>query len=136
MGVVLVLGAIFVYLIMYGRQMEQTQITQPIEFIEESTPTPTRVFFPKDLEVTRSEMKSGMVEITNTGMVPYQRIRISIDYLDDRGTLLDTKTRVLDRELPPEGVVEIDIVHIDEIPVETSDSRIKIIHADLGLALN
>jgi hypothetical protein len=138
-GLTVVLLAALVNLIIRGHRLEKHEAARLVEVVRESTPSPTRVLAPRDLEIVRSEMRLESqsrtdhhgIEIRNNGKVPYRGIQVSLEYLDSGGKVLVTKMRYITQVLAPGAELKLDDVRIDGLPVSTVSYRAAISYADI-----
>ena len=142
----LVLVAVLISLIMQGHRLEKQKANQPVEIVQESVPTPTRVLAPKDIEILHSNMRieegpDGLnlfniawheVELRNRGAVPYEKIQLRFDYVDRGGEVLADRTYSVARTILPDSGLELVDIRIDEVPVKTADFRVAVVYADIG----
>jgi hypothetical protein len=136
-------------LVLRGRKLEKKQAGKPIEVIQESASTPIRALGPKDLEIVNSKMQLGEkpdgnnhsltalheMELRNKGKASYNKIQLSIDYMDRRGKALATKTYSIEKTIMPEAALHFDDIKIEGLPAQTANCRIAIIYAEIGSAL-
>jgi hypothetical protein len=147
-GLALVLVFGLISLILRGRRLEKQQSGKPVEVIQQSPSTPTRVLMPKDLEVVHSKMRLEKVsngntqslcawhdvEIRNKEKTSYGTILLSIDYMDRRGKVLTTKSYSAARPIMPEETVNLVDIKIEGLPVQITNCRAAIIYAEMESA--
>jgi hypothetical protein len=145
-GLTLVLIVALVGLIIRGRSLEKKQSNGPVEIVQKSKPTATRVLTPSDLELLQSTMKlerqsdttgesriaHHKIEIRNNGKVVYEGIQLSFDYLDRSGKRLAVKHYFIAKSLLPASTLTLDDVRIEDIPIKTADFRATVDYADIG----
>ena len=145
-GLTLVLVVALVNLMIRGRRLEKQQGSQPVEVVQESTPTSTRVLAPQDLEILHSGMRleeqAGStaqaetavheIEIRNNGSVPYGTIQLGFDYLGSDGKLLASKTRSIIQTIVPGATLKLIDLKAEGLPTSTASSRVAVIFADIG----
>ena len=129
-GLTLILVAVLVVLIIQGRQLERHKTSQPTEIIQNSIPTATRAFSPKDIRILQSNMKHEM-ELHNFGSVPYMKIELHFDYVDRGGKVLASRTYSIDQTIFPDSTLKL-AVRIDDVPSQTADFRAAVLYADIG----
>jgi len=148
-GLTLVLLAALVNLIIRGRRLEKHEAAQLVEVVQQSTPSPTRVLAPQDLEILRSEMRletqSGEeaqsrtdhhgFEIRNNGKVAYRGMRLSLEYLDSGGKVLVTRAQTLAQPLVPGATLKLDDIRVEGLPVSTASCRAAVSYADIRAEL-
>ncbi|HSW39137.1 MAG TPA: hypothetical protein VLL97_06560 [Acidobacteriota bacterium] len=148
----MLLLALIAFLVIKGQNTLKERPARTAESVDESTPSPTRVFAPRDLAITASEMTSGdisgkeqqpatttaihRVEINNKGDVLYQNLQLRIEYLDQSGGVLDTRTLIIERDFDPDSLVVLDDVVIEAVPAAASGFRMTIVYADMGMTVN
>ena len=95
-GLTLVLVVALAALIIQGHRLEKQKANQQVEIIQKSTPTATRAFAPKDIELLDSNMRIEEktdassqsciawheIELKNSGTIAYEKIQLSFDYLN------------------------------------------------------
>ena len=125
--------------------MEKNQTKQPVEVVQQSKPTPTRVLGPQDLEILQEKLhweEAGgekkqsraarhEIEIRNNGSVPYAEIQLRFDYLDRKGKTLASKTHTSTQGVLPGSVLKITDIIIPDLPLSAADSRATIAYGDL-----
>jgi len=145
-GLTIILIAVLIGLIIQGNKLEKQKANQPIEIIQESKPTPTRVLAPKDLELLQSKMRIDPgpdqdnqiniarhdLEIRNGGTVPYEKIQLSFDYLDHNGKVLATHTSSIEQTILPGSTLYFSDIEIDDVPLSAVDFKVLIVFADIG----
>ena len=144
-GLTLVLVAVLVVLIIQGRRLERQKTSQPAEIIQNSIPTATRAFSPKDIRILQSNMKleenteesskfeiaRHEIELHNFGSVPYIKIELHFDYVDRGGKVLASRTYSIDQTIFPDSTLKL-AVRIDDVPSQTADFRAAVLYADIG----
>lgn len=144
-GLTLVLVAVLVVLIVQGHRLERQKASQLGEVIQNSVPTATRAFSPKDIQVLQSNMKleesagkSGKfkialheIELHNSGSVPYEKIELRFAYVDRSGKVLASRTHSVTQTIFPDSTVRLDL-RIDDVPLQTTDFRVAVSYADIG----
>jgi hypothetical protein len=148
-GLTLLLVVALISLVLQGGRLEKQQADKPTEVTQESVSTPTRVLKPKDLEVVRSKMrleKKGdantqslcawhEIEILNAKEgTAYEKIQLSIDYMDRRGKVLATKLYSAAGTIMPGDILRLADIKIEGLPVQTANSRAVIIFAEIESA--
>jgi len=145
-GFTLILVAILASLIIQGHQLEKQKVGQPVEIIQESTPTATRAFAPKDIQLLQSNMqfdemadKSSQfniaqheIELRNSGTVAYEKIQLSFDYVDQRGKVLANRIHSITQTILPDSSLKLVDIVIDDVPIPTADFRVAVVYADIG----
>jgi len=146
LGLTLVLVGVLVSLIIQGHRIEKQKAGQPVEIIQESIPTATRVLAPKDLQLLQSNMrfeerpdKSSQfkiarheIEVRNSGTVAYGKIELSFDYIDRRGKVLASRTHSVSRAVLPDSTLKLSDISIDDVPISAEDFRVAVLYADIG----
>jgi hypothetical protein len=144
-GLTIVLVAALAVLIIQGHRLEKEKANQPVEIIQKSTPTATRAFAPKDIQLLDSNMRieetsdassqswiaRHEIELKNSGTIAYEKIQLSFDYLDGRGETLTSKTHSVSQEILPGSTIKLDDIVIDDIPPQASDFRVAVVYADI-----
>jgi hypothetical protein len=137
-GLTLVLLVALVNLIIRGRRLEKQHATQLVEVVQNSEPSPTRVFAPQDLEVVNSSMTPEgnaarhALEIRNNGKLPYQGIQLRFSYYGKDGKMLMSKSWLIVETVLPGSTVKIDNIRIEEVSAATKTSQAAIVYADIG----
>jgi hypothetical protein len=145
-GLTLILVVALVGLIIQGRRLEKQDSGSPVEIVQESVPTATRVLIPPDLEVLHSKMTLDRsaektdesdtahheIEIQNRGDVAYKGIQLSFDYLNRSGKVLATKTYLVSERIPPGNTLKLDDIRIGKVPVSATDFRVAVNFADIA----
>ena len=148
LGLTLVLVAVLVSLIVQGHRLEKEKANQPVEIIQESTPTATRVLAPNDIQFLQSGMKleekadnssefsiaRHEVEFRNSGTVSYEKIQLSFNYMDRDGKVLANKTYSVAETIRPQSTLKLLDIAIDDVPKPTADFRAAVIFADIATA--
>ncbi len=144
-GLTLVLVAALAGLIIQGHQLEKQKANQPVEIVQESTPTATRAFAPKDIQLLDSNMRieekidmSSLsyiarheIELNNSGAVGYEKIQLRFHYVDRLGKVLANKTHSISQEILPGSTIKLADIMIDDIPSPTADFRVAVVYADI-----
>ncbi len=147
-GLTLLLVAVLVSLIVQGHRLEKQKADQPVEIVQESTPSATRVFAPRDIQLLQSDLRleertdnSGQrsiarheIELRNSGTVAYDEIQLSFDYKDRNGKVLASRTHSIAQTILPDSTLKLVDIVIDNIPKPTSDFSVSILYADLARA--
>jgi hypothetical protein len=147
-GLTLLLVVAVVDLILRGRRAEKQEAGKPVEFVQESDSTPTRVIGLKDLEVVHSKMRLEKptdgdtkslcawheIEIHNKEKTPYGKIQLSIDYMDRRGKVLATKPYSAAGKIMPGDVLHLTDIKIEGLPVQITNCRIALVYAEIESA--
>jgi hypothetical protein len=146
-GLTLVLVAVLIGLIIQGNRLEKQKAGQPVEIIQKSVPTATRVFAPTDIQILHSNMrieegtdKSAParialheIELRNSGTVAYEKIELSFDYLDENGKVLANRTYSVVQSITPDSTLNL-VVRIDDVPVSSENFRVSAPYADIASA--
>lgn len=141
----LVLVAVLVGLIIQSHRLEKQRADQPVEIIQESIPTATRAFAPKDIQLSQSNMRleekadtsapsniaRHEIEIRNIGTVAYEKIVLSFDYVDRGGKVLANRTYSVTRTILPDSALKLVDIVIDDVPLPTADFRVAVLYADM-----
>ena len=144
-GLTLVLVAVLVFLIVQGRRLEKQNAGRQGEIIQNSVPTATRAFSPKDIQILQSDMKleenadeSGKfkiaehgIELHNSGSVSYGKIELRFDYLDRSRKVLAGRRYSVIQTISPGSTLEL-AVRIDDVPLQTADFRVAVLYADIA----
>lgn len=146
-GLTLILLLGFVFLSVRGCKQEEEPADQPMETVEKSEATSTRVLKPQDLEVALSktvlEKYAGPsdkpsfaarheIEILNRGNVPYKSMLLNIDYLAPTGKVLETRRHSIVETVLPRAALKLEDIRIDGLTGRAAEARISIIYADIG----
>jgi hypothetical protein len=145
-GLAIVLAVVLVNLVLRGRRLEKQQAGKPVEVIQESASTPTRVLKPKDLEVVRLKMRLEKkahesppclralheIEIRNKDKTSYGKIQLKIDYLDRKGKVLAAKPYSAAGPIMPGDILRLADIGIEGLPVHVTDCRISIDYAEMA----
>jgi hypothetical protein len=148
-GLTVVLVAALAVLIIQGHRLEKQKASQPVEIVQESTPTATRAFTPKDIRLLDSNMRieektdfpsqsiaRHELVLNNSGTVTYKKIQLSFDYVDQLGKVLASKTHSISQEILPGSTTRFADIVIDDIPLSTADFKVAVIYADIGVSQN
>ncbi len=144
-GLTLVLIAVLVWLIIRARELESQQSLQPVEVVQESKPTATRVLAPQDLEIVQSQMElavesSGELTraaalhnllIRNNGATPYSYLQLKFTYSNRSGKVLATRSHGIGETIQPGALLDIQKITIDDVPSEAAQCAATIIYADI-----
>jgi hypothetical protein len=148
-GLTFLLVVVLISLVLRGGRLEKQQADKSTEVIQESVSTPTRVLKPKDLEVVRSKMRLEKkvdgdtpsrcawheIEIRNIkDETSYEKIQLSIDYMDRSGKVLATKPYSASKTIKPGDILRLADIKIEGLPVQTANCRIAIIYAEIESA--
>jgi hypothetical protein len=146
-GLTLLLVVALANFVFRSRRIEKQEAGKPVELIQESDSTPTRVLGPKDLEIVNSKMrlekladgdKTSLcawheIEIRNKEKTAYGKIQLSIDYMDRRGKVLATKPYSAGKIMPGD-VLRLADVKIEGLPVQITNCRIALVYAEIESA--
>ena len=150
-GITLILLVVIIFLIMRGRNAEKEREAQIIQFEEVTSeiPSPVRAILPRELEIveagvswTRDPDKKDAsvahhdITIRNTSEGSYVSLWLRMEYLDEKGKTIDTRTHEVSGSLPSGGTLRASDITIDGLPDATSDFRAVIISADLEIEQN
>jgi hypothetical protein len=147
-GLTLVLILGFIFLTMRGCRQEEAPAGEPVQTIEKSETTATRVLKPQDLEIVRSktvlERKAGTakpsfsvrheIEIFNRGNVPYKEMRLNFVYLSRTGKVLETRNHSIGQTILPGATLKLTDIRMDGFSESAAESRVSIVYADIGNA--
>jgi hypothetical protein len=145
-GLTLVLVVALVNLIIRGRRLEKQRAQEMVEVVQESKPTPTRVFAPWDLQVIQSKMQLEKdpagnresqaarheIEIRNSGSVPYLEIQLKFNYFNRAGKELVSRTQIIPQRILPGALLIVTGIVVREVPASATDSRVVIVSADIA----
>jgi hypothetical protein len=146
-GLTFLLVVVLISLALRGGRLEKQQADKPMEVIQESVSTPTRVLRPKDLEVARSKMRLEKkvdgdtpslcawheIEILNAKKeTSYEKIQLSIDYMDRQGKVLSTKPYSAAGTIMPGDILRLADIKIEGLPVQAVNSRTAIVYAEIA----
>jgi hypothetical protein len=145
-GLALVLVAVLISLIVQGHRLEKRKAGQPVEIIQESVPTATRVLAPKDIQILHSNMRleEGFdestpftiarheIELRNSGAVAYEKMELNFDYMDRGDNMLADRTHSVSQTILPNSTLKLVDIRIDDVPVQTADFRVAVVYADIG----
>jgi hypothetical protein len=147
-GITLVLLLAFVFLSIRGCRQEVEPAGPPIETVEKSNSSATRVLQPQDLEIARSEVvleknagsaKPSLsarheIEIMNRGSVPYREIGLRIAYRSRAGKVLETRNYSVAQTIRPGVALKLADIRMDGLPESAAEVRVSIAYADIGNA--
>jgi hypothetical protein len=150
LGLMLMLGAVLVWLILKARKEEAQTARAPVEIVRTARLSPTRAIGPKDLDATESRVEiipSGRgqtktagrsahahVVIRNHGTVAYRDIMLKLTCLGGNGKVIDTRTRLVPETIQPGQTLTVNDMAIENLPNDTVRCRISILYSDLGPA--
>ena len=139
-GLTLVLVVALVSLIYKGRQLEKQEAGKPVEIVQQSRPSLTRVLNPQDLVIVDSAMQrqspdvvSHSVEIRNNGNVGYGRIQLKFAYQNRSGKTLATKTKSILRPVAAGSSVRVIDLTVEGVPASAVKSEVTILFAEIGV---
>ena len=146
-GLTLVLVAVLIGLIIQGNRLGKQKAGQPVEIIQKSVPSATRVFAPTDIQIVQSNMRieegtdksspshtvRHEVELRNSGTVAYEKIQLSFDYLDGKGKVLANRTHSVTRTILPDSTAGL-VVRMDDVPAASADFKVTVLYADIASA--
>jgi hypothetical protein len=145
-GITLVLLVVIIFLLLRGRSAEKEREAKNIKLAEIASeqPSPVRAILPRDLVIvdagvslTRDPDKKDAsaahhdVTIRNTGAGSYAGLWLRMEYIDEKGKLVDNRTYEAKGDLPSGGTLRISDIVIDDLPDAVSDFRASILSADL-----
>jgi hypothetical protein len=147
-GLTLVLAAALTSLMVRSSRLEKRHAGTSEEVMQESTPTPTRVLAPQDLEIVQQHMRlekesdgkdqsqtaTHAMEILNKGKSPYSSIILTISYMDRSGRVVATKTQSVEKNLMPGAAPKLVDIKITGVPASAASCRMEIVCADMGIA--
>jgi len=140
-GLTLVLVVALVSLIYKGRQLEKQEAGKPVEIVQQSRPSLTRVLNPQDLVIVNSTMQrespgvvSHSVEIRNNGNVGYGRIQLRFNYQSRGGKILASRTQSILKPVAARSSVRVSDLTIEGVPASAVKSGVTILFAEIGVA--
>jgi hypothetical protein len=115
LGLMLALGASLAWLVISGRRQEKLEQkrSRPVEIVQNSKPSATRVYSPDDLQVQSIRMEPvtsadnppagpyHTLEIRNVGTAAYANLLVKISYFGPDGKLFDSRDYMLNKSIPP-----------------------------------
>jgi hypothetical protein len=145
-GLTLILVLAFAFLSIRGCRQEQKPAGQPMETVEKSEATATRVLKPQDLEIVHSKMilerNAGAakpsvaarheIEIFNHGNVYYKEIRLSFVYLSRTGKVLEARDHSVAQNIQPGTALNVTDIRMVGISESATNARVSIVYADVG----
>jgi hypothetical protein len=147
-GLTLLLVLAFVFISIRGCRKEKEPESEPMETVEKSEATATRVLKPQDLEIARSQMvlerNEGTakpsfaarheIEIFNHGSVPYKEVRLNFIYLSRTGSVVETRNYSIAQDILPGAALKLADIRMDGLSASTREARVSIRYADIGNA--
>ena len=145
-GITLVLLVVIIFLLLRGRSAEKNRATQSkkIEQISSEQPSPVRAILPRDLEIvdagvswTRNPDEKDAsvarhdITISNIGSGSYVSLLLRMEYINEAGRPVESRTHEVKEALPPGGKLRLTEIAIDGLPDVASDFRVTILSADL-----
>ena len=146
-GITLILLVVIIFLLMRGRSAEKKQRAVQnfkIEKIASGAPSLVRAIPPRDLEIVGAEVSwtrnSGEknasvarhdISIRNTGEGSYAGLLLRMEYIDEKGRPIETRTHEIKEAVPSGGTLSISGIIIDGLPDAALDCRPVILSADL-----
>jgi len=149
--ITLILIVVIIFLLVRGRNAEKERAAQNIKLAEivSEQPSPVRAILPRDLEIvdvkaswTRNpDEKDASVAnhdiiIRNVGGGYYVGIRLRMEYIDEKGRPVETRTHEVNEALSSQGTLRVSGITIDGLPDAASDFRATILSADLDDSIN
>ena len=151
LGLTMMLVAVLVYLVIQGRRQEKRQekTVRPVEIVQESAPSLTRVIGPDDLEILESKTEIGAsgaeagqppsvtvsathrFTIRNNAHVAYHGLGLRLSYLGRGEKTLETRTVPVSDLLQPGQARVLDEIKEADLPAGTLKCRATIAYADL-----
>ncbi len=148
LGLMVVLGAVLVWLIVQSRQPEPP--ASPVyELVKQSKPTALRVFSPKDLEIVDQETElvreaSGVesdslktsahhrMKIRNRGRVSYGAVEIEFTYLGADKRILGSESQHVAVLVPAGETIQIDGITTQPVPSSATKCTARILFGELA----
>jgi len=144
-GLTIMLVAVIVSLAVRARRLEKKQPAAVAEIVRESKPTATRVLAPQDLVVVESKMKlmeAGSKEpsmvtshhevvVRNEGPAEYSDVQLKFTYLGRKDKVLESKTCVVAKPIPPGQTVSLGDISVEGVPAAAVNCTTRILSADL-----
>ena len=148
-GLTLMLVAVIVSLVVRSRREEKKQASTIGEVVRQSKPTATRALSPQDLVIVEAKMDLAaadgkplakdqstatahhQVVVRNDGPVEYSNMQLKFTYLDRADKVLESKTYVVAKPIPPGQTVSLGDISIDGVPAAATHCVTKILYADL-----
>jgi hypothetical protein len=144
-GLMVLLGASLVWMIISGRRREkqQQQVPHPVEIIQNSKPTATRIYAPPDLQIISIRMipaapgsntsasAEHSVEIRNAGSMTYGNTLLMVTYFGKNGKTVEKRDYQLKEPVPPGKTLTYQSIQISPLPNEAVKCSGRIIYADL-----
>jgi len=150
-GLTLMLAAVLVYLVIQGRRQEKQQqaTLRPVEIVQESTPSLTRVIGPDDLEIVDLKTEFGpsgeqadpsstttlsavhRLTIRSNSKIAYHSLGLKLSYFGRGDKLLETRTVPAAEIVQPGQARALGEIREDKIPAGTLKCRAAIAYADL-----
>ena len=145
-GLTLMLVAVIVSLAVRSRHQEKKQAAAVVEVVRQSKPTATRVVAPQDLMIVESKMKlvaasakeqttaaaQHEVVVHNDGPVGYGNVQLKFTYLGRGEKVLESKTCVVAKPIPPGQTVSLGDISIEGVPPAATRCTTQILSADLA----
>ena len=144
------LVAVIVSLVIRSRREEKMQAAAtPVEIVRESKATATRVLSPQDLIIIDAKMNlkrrdempqekdlsTGTahheVVVRNDGPVEYRDVQLKLTYLDREHRVLESRTCLVTKPIPPRQAESLGDVVVEDVPVAATDCTARILYGDL-----
>lgn len=141
----LMLGSSLVYMVIAGRRREkqQQQTPHPIEIIQHSRPSATRISSPEDLEIIEIRLEpvqptAGItaiaqhsIEIRNKGIVTYNKLMLRVSYFKRDGKLIETRDYSLKNVLPPGKNITLQNIPLEPLPSKPVKWSGRLVYGDM-----
>ena len=145
-AVTFILIGVVIFLLLRGRNAEKEREVQNIRLqeISSESSSPARTILPRDLEVVEAEVSwtrnpdeayasSARHDMTihNTGGGSYVSLLLRIEYVNEDGAPVESRTHEVNEPLSPGETLRISDIVIDGLPDAATDFRTAILSADL-----
>jgi len=149
-GLTLMLVAVLVSLVIRSRREEKKQAPAVVEVVQESKPTATRVLSPLELVIVEAKMELAGVDgkpptkdqstatahhqvvVRNDGPAGYSNVQLKLTYLGRGEKILESKTYVVAKPIPPGQTVSLGDISIEGVPAAATHCTARILYADLA----
>jgi len=142
------LGASLVWLAVSGKRQEKLEQKKPrpVEIIQNSKPSATRIYAPSDLQVVSIRMEpvvsanspSGggnhSLEVQNVGTTAFTSLLVKISYFGANGKLIESRDYQLNKSIPPAQTVTLRDIAVEPFANKPAKYSGKILFADLESA--
>jgi hypothetical protein len=148
-GLTLMLVAVIVSLVIRSRRAEKKHAQAVMEVVQQSKPSATRVLSPQDLVIVEAKMDLAggdgkplakdrnlatahhQVVVRNNGPVAYSNVQLKFMYLGRGDKVLESKTFIVAKPIPPGQTVSLGDISIESVPAAATHCTTRILYADL-----